>query len=64
MSQDLPNVELLRELEPVAEKLINRHMSMTKEWNPHDYVPWKEGANYYAPRTGIQIRRSSPRWHG
>ena len=48
MSQDLPNVDLLRELEPVAEKLINRHMSMFKEWNPHDYVPWKEGKNYYA----------------
>ncbi|MFM8855630.1 MAG: acyl-ACP desaturase, partial [Actinomycetota bacterium] len=36
MSQELSNLELLRELEPVAEKLINRHMSMTKEWNPHD----------------------------
>ena len=48
MSQELTNVDLLRELEPVAEKLINRHMSMFKEWNPHDYVPWKEGKNYYA----------------
>jgi acyl-[acyl-carrier-protein] desaturase len=48
MSQELSNVELLRELEPVAEKLINRHMSMFKEWNPHDYIPWQEGKNYYA----------------
>ena len=48
MSQDPSNVDLLRELEPVAEKLINRHMSMFKEWNPHDYIPWKEGKNYYA----------------
>ena len=48
MSQELPNVDLLRELEPVAEKLINRHMSMFKEWNPHDYIPWSDGKNYYA----------------
>ena len=48
MSEDLPNIELLRALEPVAEKLINRHMSMTKDWNPHDYIPWSEGKNYYA----------------
>jgi acyl-[acyl-carrier-protein] desaturase len=48
MSQDLPNIELLRELEPVAEKLVNRHMAMTKEWSPHDYIPWSEGKNYYA----------------
>ena len=48
MSEDLPNIELLRALEPVAEKLINRHMSMTKDWNTHDYIPWSEGKNYYA----------------
>ena len=48
MSEDLPNIELLRALEQVAEKLINRHMSMTKDWNPHDYIPWSEGKNYYA----------------
>jgi acyl-[acyl-carrier-protein] desaturase len=48
MSQDLPNIELLRELEPVAEKLVNRHMAMTKEWSPHDYIPGSEGKNYYA----------------
>ena len=48
MSEDLPNIELLRALEPVAEKLINRHLSMTKDWNPHDYIPWSEGKNYYA----------------
>ncbi len=48
MPEDLPNIELLRALEPVAEKLINRHLSMTKDWNPHDYIPWSEGKNYYA----------------
>ena len=48
MSQGLTDLELLRELEPVAETLINRHLTMTKDWNPHDYIPWSEGKNYYA----------------
>lgn len=48
MSKDLTDLELLHELEPVAEKLINRHLTMTKDWNPHDYIPWSEGKNYYA----------------
>ncbi len=48
MSEDLTNVQLLRELEPVVEDLLNRHLSMFKEWNPHDYVPWSDGKNFYA----------------
>ncbi len=48
MSKDLTDLELLTELEPVAEKLINRHLTMTKDWSPHDYIPWSEGKNYYA----------------
>lgn len=48
MTQDLTDLHLLQELEPVAEKYLNRHMSMTKEWNPHDYIPWSDGKNFYA----------------
>ena len=48
MSEDLTNLQLLRELEPVVEDLLNRHLSMFKEWNPHDYVPWSDGKNFYA----------------
>ena len=32
----------------VAEKLLNRHLSLFKEWNPHDYIPWSEGKNFKA----------------
>ncbi|MFI6866863.1 acyl-ACP desaturase [Nocardia sp. NPDC050406] len=39
-------LQLLRELEPVAEQNLNRHLSMAKEWHPHDYVPWDEGRNF------------------
>jgi acyl-[acyl-carrier-protein] desaturase len=48
MSQDLTDVQLLRELSPVVEQNINRHMQMRKDWNPHDYIPWSDGKNFYA----------------
>ena len=48
MSQDLTDLQLLHELEPVVEANLNRHLSMRKDWNPHDYIPWSDGRNYYA----------------
>ena len=48
MSKELTNMQLLQELEPVVERLLNRHLSMFKEWSPHDYIPWSDGKNYYA----------------
>ncbi|MFC4603527.1 acyl-ACP desaturase [Rhodococcus kronopolitis] len=46
MARDLTQLELLTELQPVAEANLNRHLSMTKDWHPHDYVPWDEGRNF------------------
>ena len=48
MSEDLTDLHLLHELEPVVERNLNRHLSMRKDWNPHDYIPWSDGKNYYA----------------
>src|SRR6201993_735031 len=48
MSAELTNLQLLQELEPVVEKYLNRHESMHKDWNPHDYIPWSDGKNFYA----------------
>ena len=45
---DPQDLDLLRELEPVVEKNMNRHLSMHKPWNPHDYIPWSDGKNFYA----------------
>ncbi|TXG92962.1 acyl-ACP desaturase [Rhodococcus rhodnii] len=42
----LTDRELLHELEEVAEGEVNRHLSMAKEWHPHDYVPWDDGRNF------------------
>jgi len=48
MTRVLTQLELLRELEPVAKANLNRHLSMAKDWHPHDYVPWDEGRNFAA----------------
>ncbi|EOM74369.1 acyl-ACP desaturase [Rhodococcus rhodnii] len=48
MARDLTQLELLQELAGVAEENVNRHLSMAKEWHPHDYVPWDEGRNFAA----------------
>ncbi len=45
---DPQDLDLLRELEPVVEKNMNRHLGMHKPWNPHDYIPWSDGKNFYA----------------
>jgi acyl-[acyl-carrier-protein] desaturase len=48
MSAELTDLQLLHELEPVVEKYLNRHISMHRDWNPHDYIPWSDGKNYHA----------------
>jgi acyl-[acyl-carrier-protein] desaturase len=48
MSAQLTDLQLLHELEPVVETNLNRHLSMHRNWNPHDYIPWSDGKNFYA----------------
>ena len=48
MSRELTDLELLKELEPIAEDNLNRHLSVATEWHPHDYVPWDRGRNFAA----------------
>jgi acyl-[acyl-carrier-protein] desaturase len=45
-ADDVRTQNLLRELEPVVETELNRHLSIAKEWFPHEYVPWGEGVNF------------------
>ncbi|MBM3805793.1 MAG: acyl-ACP desaturase [Actinobacteria bacterium] len=37
---------LLKEIEPVAEDLLNRHLGVAKEWFPHQMVPYSRGKDY------------------
>jgi len=40
------DLDILRELEPVAEQNLNRHLTVAKEWMPHEYVPWSRGRDF------------------
>ena len=46
MAATLTQQQLLHELEPAAERLLNRHLSNFKDWNPHDFIPWSEGKSF------------------
>ncbi|MEU5725362.1 acyl-ACP desaturase [Micromonospora sp. NPDC047738] len=48
----LSQTALLHELEPVVEKNLDRHLSLAKEWFPHEYVPWSEGRTFDGPLGG------------
>ncbi len=44
--EHLNQIDLLRELEPVVEANLERHLDVAKEWFPHEYVPWSEGRTF------------------
>ncbi|MFF2550803.1 acyl-ACP desaturase [Nocardia sp. NPDC058058] len=46
MARDLTQLEMLTELEPTAANCVNLHLSRSKEWHPHDYIPWDAGRNF------------------
>ncbi|MEO6797383.1 MAG: acyl-ACP desaturase [Candidatus Dormibacter sp.] len=51
--------DILRALEPTAEALLNRHLSMATEWFPHEFIPYRLGRDYEAePWTPDQPRLS------
>lgn len=37
---------VLYELEPVVAQNLDRHLGMSREWFPHDYVPWSRGRDF------------------
>lgn len=39
-------------LAPVVADNLDRHLSLTKEWFPHQFVPWSEGSNFDGPLGG------------
>jgi acyl-[acyl-carrier-protein] desaturase len=41
-----PAVDVLTDLTPVAERLLERHLAGAKEWFPHEYVPWSRGRDF------------------
>ena len=43
---------LIRDLEPVVALELDRHLATTKDWYPHEYVPWSEGRTFAGPLNG------------
>src|SRR5215208_5279401 len=40
------DAELLTELSPAAEALLERHLDKAREWFPHELVPWSQGRDF------------------
>ena len=47
----MDNAALLHELEPEVERLLDRHLETSKEWFPHEYVPYARGRDAVAGTT-------------
>ncbi|MEM7142471.1 MAG: acyl-ACP desaturase [Actinomycetota bacterium] len=45
------DAEALEALEATAERLLDRHLSTTKEWFPHALVPWTQARDYEPDET-------------
>ncbi|GAB4101142.1 acyl-ACP desaturase [Micromonospora taraxaci] len=52
VSTTLSQTALLVELEPVVARNLDRHLTLAKEWFPHEYVPWSEGRTFDGPLGG------------
>jgi acyl-[acyl-carrier-protein] desaturase len=40
----LDAARLLADLELTVTENLNRHLEIAKEWMPHEFVPWSQGA--------------------
>ena len=54
MSEIDPQIQtrLIRDLEPVVAVELERHISTTRDWYPHECVPWSEGRTFAGPLNG------------
>jgi len=42
----MDQLALLNDLEPVVADLLNKHLATSKEWFPHELVPWSRGRDF------------------
>ncbi len=43
---DSTQTAIITELEPVAARLLDKHLASAKEWFPHEMVPWSRGRDF------------------
>jgi acyl-[acyl-carrier-protein] desaturase len=46
VAETLGKTEILNELDPTAELLLERHLGTTKEWYPHQHVPYSRARDF------------------
>ncbi|HSA49020.1 MAG TPA: acyl-ACP desaturase [Yinghuangia sp.] len=46
IAPETTGIDLLHELEQVVAVELDRHLSVAKEWFPHEYVPWSRGRDF------------------
>ena len=66
-AKPMTQTQMLLELEQVVEENLNRHLTVAKEWFPHEYVPWSDGRNFDGPLNGdpwSPRTRRCPTWRG
>ena len=52
---------LLTDLEPVVASLYDRHLAQSKEWFPHELVPWSRGRDYEPSEVWDEAASDLPR---
>ena len=45
--------QILAEIEPVAGRLLERHMGVAKEWFPHEMVPYSRGKDFESGKSWV-----------
>ena len=62
LADSVPDQRILADLEPIAERELNRHLSTAREWFPHEYVPWSMGEDFSGPFDGREWTPEEERW--
>lgn len=52
--------DMLRELEPAVRFGLDRHLSASRKWFPHEYVPYETGRNYVEEPWDLEDSDLSP----
>ena len=53
---------LLRELESTVDRLFARHLDTTKEWFPHEHIPYGRGRDATPEQPGAPLTPTSRAW--
>lgn len=56
----MKDLDVLHELTPVAEQLLERHLESAQDWFPHEVVPWERGQELMDKGYGYRRNEVAP----